>query len=72
LAIFRRAALPFDTTLNGIARMIKRFHLGLQKTVWDDVALSPVIPAQAGIQNSALRLHAQPSQLDPRLRGDDE
>jgi len=31
-----------------------------------------VIPAQAGIQLFALCLQAQPSELDPRLRGDDE
>jgi hypothetical protein len=30
----------------------------------------PVIPAQAGI--SVRRWHVQPSELDPRLRGDDE
>jgi hypothetical protein len=31
-----------------------------------------VIPAQAGIQLFALCLQAQSSELDPRLRGDDE
>jgi hypothetical protein len=35
-------------------------------------APSFVIPAQAGIQLFVPCLHAQPFQLDPRLRGDDE